>query len=88
MEIIYSPEAIDDIAFWKISGNKKVKNRISELLLSIEEDPYKGIGKPEALKYGMTGCWSRRITKEHRLVYRMHDKDTVEIISLRFHYDR
>jgi len=61
-------------------------NRISLLIKSIEENPFDGIGKPEALKYNLTGCWSRRITKEHRLVYRMMRDNKIEVISLRFHY--
>ncbi len=85
MEIIYSLKAIDDIQFWKRSGNKKIMSRISEIISSIEYDPFTGIGKPEPLKYDLSDCWSRRITKEHRVVYRITNK-SVEIISLRFHY--
>jgi len=86
LEIIYSPEAQADIAWWKKSGNKKIMERITSLIHSIEKDPYKGIGKPEPLKHLLSGCWSRRINKEHRLVYRHIAKNSVEIISLRFHY--
>ena len=85
MEIIYSPEAQEDIKAWKRSGDKNIMNRISSLISSIEETPFSGIGKPEALKYDLIGCWSRRITKEHRLVYRV-STNKIEIISLRFHY--
>ena len=88
MEIIYSPEAREDISYWKKSGNKKVMNRISELLVAIEGDPYSGIGKPEVLKHELSGCLSRRITKGHRLVYRVKSPKIIEVISLRFHYDR
>jgi toxin YoeB len=63
VEIIYSPEAQEDIAYWKKSGNKKIIDRISSLITDLEKDPYQGIGKPEPLKYLLSGCWSRRINK-------------------------
>jgi toxin YoeB len=88
LEIIYSPEAREDIAWWKKSGNKKIMDRITSLIHSVEKDPFQGIGKPEPLKHLLSGCWSRRITKEHRLVYRYIAKNRVEIISLRFHYSQ
>lgn len=87
MEIIYSEEAQEHIRKWKKSGDKKVMNRISALLSSIEQDPFTGIGKPESLKFNLSGYWSRRISKEHRLVYKVVDRNTVEVISLMFHYD-
>ena len=86
MEIVYSPKALEDVVSWRKTGNKKALNRISLILDSIEANPYQGIGKPEALKYELTGCWPRRITGEHRIVYRVLGSETVEIISLRFHY--
>jgi len=85
VEIIYSPGAKIDIQFWKNSGNEKIMNRITLLIESIEKTPFSGIGKPEPLKHEMSGFWSRRITKEHRLVYRKID-ETIEITALRFHY--
>ncbi len=86
MEIVYSARAQQDIAFWKRSGDRKAMARISSLIQSIETDPYTGIGKPEALKYELAGLWSRRITKEHRVVYRVVNENIIEIVSLRFHY--
>jgi toxin YoeB len=85
VEIIYTDRAIDDISFWKRSGNKTVQNKITKLLKSIEVTPFKGIGKPEALKYELTGFWSRRINKEHRLVYKVKD-GKITIYSLKGHY--
>ncbi len=85
MEITYSAKAQEDIQFWKRSGDLKAMSRISALLDDIEQHPFSGIGKPEALKYKLAGCWSRRITKEHRLVYRVAT-DEIEIVSMRFHY--
>jgi toxin YoeB len=87
LEIIYSPEALQDIRFWKKSGEKKIIQKINALINSIEQNPFSGIGKPEMLKYDLAGCWSRRINIEHRLVYRIIDKETIEIVSLRFHYE-
>ena len=69
MEIVLSPEAIQDLAFWKASGNKQGKQKIQTLLPAIQEDPFNGIGQPKPLKYKLTGFWSRRINKEHRIVY-------------------
>ena len=85
MEIVYLPQALDDLKFWRKSGNKPAQKRITELLESIEQTPFEGIGKPELLKYDLAGKWSRRITKEHRMIYEM-EGNTVFIYSLRGHY--
>jgi len=89
MEIIYSPQALEDIEYWKKSGNKAIMNRITALLADIVLHPFSGIGKPEALKYDLTGYWSRRINSEHRIVYSVHnDMIEVHILSMRFHYHK
>jgi toxin YoeB len=85
VEIVYLPQALDDLKFWRNSGNKAAQKRITELLESIEQTPFEGIGKPELLKYDLAGKWSRRITKEHRMIYEM-EGNTVFIYSLRGHY--
>ena len=85
MEVIYSPKAIEDLKYWKKSGNKIIQKRISALIDAIQQNPYGGIGKPEPLKYALSGFWSRRITQEHRLVYRI-EGDVIEIAQLRYHY--
>lgn len=85
MEIRYTPEAEADIMFWKKTGNVAIQRKITKLLDSILDTPTTGIGKPEQLKYQLSGCWSRRINDEHRMVYRIFD-DRIELISLRFHY--
>lgn len=85
MEIIFTPQAQDDLLFWKRSGNKGVQGKITALLKTIQETPFEGIGKPEALKYELMGKWSRRIDKEHRLVYVV--SDAIYVYSLRGHYD-
>lgn len=85
MVIRYTPEAEADIMFWKKSGNTAVQRKITKLLEAILDTPTSGIGKPEQLKHQLSGCWSRRINDEHRIVYKIFD-DRIEIISLRFHY--
>ncbi|MDY0907044.1 Txe/YoeB family addiction module toxin [Pedobacter sp. CFBP9032] len=85
MEIEYTQQAQDDLKFWQKSGNKSVQNRIVKLLDAILENPHEGIGKPETLKYELTGKWSRRITAEHRIIYVVTDS-TIFIQSLKGHY--
>ncbi|MEO8534385.1 MAG: Txe/YoeB family addiction module toxin [Flavobacterium sp.] len=90
MEIVFSSKATNDLAFWNKSGNKKILKKISELLRAIQESPFEGIGKPEPLKYNLSGVWSRRIDQEHRLIYEIIDGNTIEIlniISLKGHYE-
>jgi toxin YoeB len=83
MEIVLLPDAEKDLAFWK--SNKIVLKRITLLFKSIQETPFTGIGKPEPLKYQLSGSWSRRITHEHRMVYEVAD-NKILIHSLRGHY--
>ena len=85
MEIIYNQKALDDLQFWKKSGNTKMQNKISELIKAIELDPFVGIGKPELLKYELIGKWSRRINKEHRIIYKI-EGNILKIYSLKDHY--
>ncbi|QPH39140.1 Txe/YoeB family addiction module toxin [Pedobacter endophyticus] len=85
MEIEYAIQAQNDLMFWKKSGNKGVQKKISQLLQAMLEDPFTGIGKPEALKHELTGKWSRRINNEHRIVYLVTD-EVIYIESLKGHY--
>ena len=87
MEIIYLPKADEDLEFWIKSGNKNILKRIAQLTSSIQENPIKGIGKPERLKFGLSGKWSRRISYEHRLIYSFSD-DTIFVYSLKGHYKK
>ena len=90
MEIKYTPDALKDLAFWKKSGNKIIQKRIVLLIEDIIKDPFSGIGKPEALKYELSGKWSRRINNEHRLIYQIIDDEIIEIleiVSLKGHYN-
>ncbi|MDO5522895.1 MAG: Txe/YoeB family addiction module toxin [Bacteroidia bacterium] len=86
MEITFLPRAEEDLDYWVKTGNKAILKKISELTRAIIENPYKGIGKPEALKYNLAPKWSRRITKEHRFVYLVQD-DKLYVYSLRGHYE-
>jgi toxin YoeB len=85
MEIIFLPQALEDLQYWKKSGNEKVLKKIRELLENIQQTPFEGIGKPEALKHQLAGRWSRRITDEHRLVYKV-EKNRIVVYQVRFHY--
>ena len=86
MEIKYTPQALDDIKFWKKSGNKVIQKKITLLIEDILNHPYTGIGKPEPLKYELSGSWSRRISLEDRLVYSMLTDEILEIQSAKGHY--
>jgi toxin YoeB len=75
----------DDLRYW-IATDRKTALRVLDLMAAILADPLKGIGKPEPLKFALAGCWSRRITQEHRLVYRVA-ADRVEFLQARYHYE-
>ena len=85
MEVIFTAIALEDLKEWKKSGNKIIQKRIEQLINAIAQNPFEGIGKPEALKYNFTGYWSRRINDEHRPVYSVEDS-IVTIVQLRDHY--
>lgn len=85
MQIELSPHAKEDILFWNKTGNKAILKKIEKLVDAIIENPFEGIGKPEPLKHNLTGCWSRRIDKEHRLVYEVAD-NLITVLSMKGHY--
>jgi len=85
MEIVFTPKALDDLNQWRKSGNISVQKKINELLQSIIETPFSGVGKPEALKHELSGKWSRRINSEHRIIYSVID-DKLNVYSLKGHY--
>ncbi|WP_184546187.1 Txe/YoeB family addiction module toxin [Mucilaginibacter sp. FT3.2] len=85
MEIELSGDAVKDFAFWKKSGNTAIQKKIQQLFAATIASPLEGIGKPEALKYDLTGKWSRRINEEHRMIYEAVD-EVIKIYSLRGHY--
>lgn len=84
MNTFWTDDAWADYLRWR-SENQKVFKRINRLVEAIATDPFRGIGKPEALRHDLTGYWSRRITEEHRLVYKVAAKK-IYIISCRYHY--
>ncbi len=86
MNLTWSEDAWEDYLHWQ-STDRKLVRRINELLKDIARSGNEGIGKPEPLRHGFQGYWSRRITDEHRLVYRI-DGDDVLVAQCRFHYSR
>ena len=84
MKLTFAEKAWDDYLYWQKTDKKTLK-RINTLIKDIKRNPYSGIGDPEPLKYNWSGFWSRRITKEHRLVYAV-EKDAISIAQCRFHY--
>ncbi len=87
MEIEFTIKAKEHLAEWKKTGDKSAMNKIEKLLESIQKDPFNGYGKPELLKYNWAGFWSRRITKEHRLIYNVQN-NVIIIYALRGHYQK
>ncbi len=84
MKLTFSTHAWENYLYWQ-STDKKVLKRINTLIKDIQRHPYEGIGKPEPLKHGLAGYWSRRINDEHRLVYK-YENNTILIAQLRYHY--
>jgi toxin YoeB len=88
VKLIFPDQAWEDYQYW-VSTNDKVRNRINELIKQCKRHPFKGTGKPEPLKGDLTGWWSRRISQEDRMVYRVRgtgDSQSLEVAQLRFHY--
>lgn len=84
MKLIFADEAWEDYLYWQ-KVDRKMVERINKLIHETQREPFGGIGKPEPLKHAFSGFWSRRITDEHRMVYRV-DGDSLQIAQLRFHY--
>jgi len=84
MNLVWSDKSWEEYLSWQ-SIDKKVLKKINTLIKDIQRDPFQGLGKPEPLKYELAGCWSRRITDEHRLVYEI-EEDNVNIVSCKYHY--
>lgn len=81
----FTDAARKDIELHKKSGNKAILNKLITILEELEEHPFIGTGKPEPLKHNLSGCWSRRINREHRLIYEVN-QDTIFILSAKGHY--
>ena len=86
MRLLWTDQAWEEYLYWQ-KMDPKTLQAINDIIKDIRRDPFKGLGKPEPLKHNMSGWWSRRITREHRLVYRVSGKapETVEIIQCRYH---
>ena len=84
MNISWTDKSWDEYLYWQ-TQDKKVLKKINSLIKDIKREPYEGIGKPEQLKHELSGCWSRKITDEHRLVYEVYEFYII-IIGCRYHY--
>jgi toxin YoeB len=83
-EAIFQPEFLQDLRWW-MENDRKVALRVLELVDAVLKDPFQGVGRPEPLKYQLAGAWSRRITQEHRLVYKVSGK-RIDFLQARYHY--
>jgi toxin YoeB len=83
-EAVFHREFLEDLRFW-VKTDRRTALRILELVEAALREPYLGIGKPEALRFGLVGCWSRRITLEHRMVYLVTEA-RIDFLQARYHY--
>lgn len=80
----FDPSAFEDLGWW-IKQDRKKALRIIKLLKEVQRNPFEGTGKPEPLRHELSGCWSRRIDQEHRLVYEVKE-DKIRVLACRYHY--
>lgn len=83
-EAVFQPEFPEDLRYW-VKADRKVALRVLKIVEDVLRDPFRGIGKPEALKYLGAGVWSRRLTQEHRIVY-LVSNERVDFLQARYHY--
>ncbi|MDP2422488.1 Txe/YoeB family addiction module toxin [Sediminibacterium sp.] len=83
-KLLWDESGWEDYLYWQVN-DKKILFRINDLIKDTQRNPFTGLGKPEPLKGNLSGCWSRRINEEHRLVY-MVKEDCIYILQCRFHY--
>ena len=83
-EAVFQPEFRQDLKYWA-ETERHTALRVLELVEAVLRDPFAGMGKPEPLKYVLAGCWSRRITQEHRLVYKVSGR-RIDFLQARYHY--
>ena len=83
-EAVFHPEFREDLRFW-VKSDRAVAVRVLDLVEAVLRDPFAGAGKPEPLRYVLAGCWSRRISQEHRLVYRV-TATRIDFLQARYHY--
>ncbi len=84
MNVTFTPTALDDLRYW-LKTDKRLAERVLALLEEMRRTPFEGTGKPEPLRFQLAGCWSRRIDREHRLVYQVEETEIV-VIACRYHY--
>lgn len=84
MRLVFDDHAFEDLA-WFVSKDLQLAKKIVALIQEVKRSPFEGRGKPEPLRHELSGCWSRRINKEHRLVYQVTE-DEVRILACRYHY--
>jgi toxin YoeB len=90
MKLLWTGDAWEDYLYWQ-AADPKIVTIINSLIKDCRRDPFKGLGKPEPLRHALQGWWSRRITGEHRLVYRMTGKGAdqrLEVAQCRYHYQK
>jgi len=80
----FDPNGFEDLAWW-VEKDRKKALRLIKLIKEVQRNPFTGTGKPEPLKHELSGCWSRRIDQEHRLVYQVKE-DKIRILACRYHY--
>ncbi len=81
---VFQPEFLQDLRSW-VKNERAAAIRVLDLVEAVMRDPFEGAGKPEPLKYVLAGCWSRRVTQEHRLMYRVTD-EAIDFLQARYHY--
>lgn len=84
MRLVFDPHALEDLRFWVETDRRKAL-KILDLIEATAKSPFEGIGKPEPLKFELSGAWSRRLDQEHRLVYKV-EKDDLIVLACRYHY--
>ena len=83
-QTVFQPEFLEDLEYW-VQTDRKMALRLIKMVREILRDPFEGIGKPEPLKYEFSGAWSRRLNKEHRIVY-LVSEDRIDFLKARYHY--
>ena len=84
MNLQFTAQGWDDYLYWQ-QQDRAILKRINLLIRDVQRAPFEGIGQPEPLRFGLSGCWSRRVDLEHRLIYRVAD-DTLLVLQCRYHY--
>ena len=83
-QAVFQPEFLEDLEYW-VQTDRKMALRLIKMVREILRNPFEGLGKPEPLKYEFSGAWSRRLNKEHRIVY-LVSEDRIDFLKARYHY--